>query len=369
MFARLSHPDIARVLITTDAVGGVWNYTLELAAGLLDHGLEVTLAVLGPPPDLARLSAARRLPELRLIVTGLPLDWTAASEHEAYEASLALTRLAEEQAPDILQLHTPALAADMRFSMPCIAVAHSCVATWWRALHDAPLPTDLAWRAQRMGRGMAAADVVVAVSRSFAAALAQIYGQRTPIVVVPNGKRPRYYPRIRRRHCVFTAGRLWDAAKNAAALDRAASRIDAPLFAAGPSTGPNGETPRFAHLQLLGELGETDMSRWYGTSGIFVSAARYEPFGLSVLEAAQAGAALVLSDIPSFRELWDGAALFTDTDDFAPALQSLLDKPDKAAELGGRAQQRSARYGRLGMVRSTLAVYRSALRPALQQPA
>jgi hypothetical protein len=35
-----------------------------------------------------------------------------------------------------------------------------------------------------------------------------------------------------------------------------------------------------------------------------------EPFGLAVLEAAQAGCPLVLSDLPGFRELWDGAALF-----------------------------------------------------------
>ena len=45
-------------------------------------------------------------------------------------------------------------------------------------------------------------------------------------------------------------------------------------------------------------------------TAVFVSPALYEPFGLAVLEAAQAGCALVLSDIPTFRELWDGVALF-----------------------------------------------------------
>jgi glycosyltransferase involved in cell wall biosynthesis len=43
---------------------------------------------------------------------------------------------------------------------------------------------------------------------------------------------------------------------------------------------------------------------------VFVSASRYEPFGLAVLEAARAGCALLLSDIPTFRELWAGAAAF-----------------------------------------------------------
>jgi glycogen(starch) synthase len=38
--------------------------------------------------------------------------------------------------------------------------------------------------------------------------------------------------------------------------------------------------------------------------------ARYEPFGLSVLEAALSGCALVLGDIASLREVWGGAACY-----------------------------------------------------------
>ncbi len=47
-----------------------------------------------------------------------------------------------------------------------------------------------------------------------------------------------------------------------------------------------------------------------GEAAIFAHPARYEPFGLAVLEAAMAGCALVLGDIPTLRELWDGAAVF-----------------------------------------------------------
>ncbi len=52
------------------------------------------------------------------------------------------------------------------------------------------------------------------------------------------------------------------------------------------------------------------MATAYAAATVFASMARYEPFGLAVLEAAQAGMRLVLSDIPTFRELWDGAAIF-----------------------------------------------------------
>ena len=61
------------------------------------------------------------------------------------------------------------------------------------------------------------------------------------------------------------------------------------------------------HYQELAEHYDTAI---LPTRPIFVSVSRYEPFGLAVLEAAHAGCALVLSDIPTFRELWQGAASF-----------------------------------------------------------
>jgi glycogen synthase len=97
---------------------------------------------------------------------------------------------------------------------------------------------------------------------------------------------------------------------------------------------------------------------------VFASPARYEPFGLAVLEAAQAGAALVLSDIPTFRELWDGAAVFLDPDDaesWAATLHRLAGAPGMAADLGQRAKLRSYRYDVRAMVDRTLDLYRSVL--------
>ena len=43
-------PPPTRLLMTADAVGGVWTYALDLAAGLAPFGVETTLAVLGPAP-------------------------------------------------------------------------------------------------------------------------------------------------------------------------------------------------------------------------------------------------------------------------------------------------------------------------------
>ena len=71
---------------------------------------------------------------------------------------------------------------------------------------------------------------------------------------------------------------------------------------------------------LLGWLPEPELAAWLGRAALFAHPARYQPFGLAVLEAALAGCALVLGDIESLRETWDGAALFVPPDDDAALL-------------------------------------------------
>ena len=116
-------------------------------------------------------------------------------------------------------------------------------------------------------------------------------------------------------------------------------------------------------------------SRSASACPIFASAARYEPFGLGVLEAAQAGCALVLSDIPTFRELWEGAAVFVPAEDpqaFAAAFRQLLADPEEAEWLGRLARVRAGRYTVERMVEGMLDVYRERrpnLFPALRTEA
>jgi glycosyltransferase involved in cell wall biosynthesis len=70
----------------------------------------------------------------------------------------------------------------------------------------------------------------------------------------------------------------------------------------------------------------------------------YEPFGLAPLEAARAGAALVLSDIPSLREVWADAATYVaprDSRGLAAAVNALTRQPALLAERAAAALQRA----------------------------
>jgi glycogen(starch) synthase len=360
-------PVPGRVLMTADAVGGVWTYALDLAAGLADHGTATTLAILGPPPAPDQRQAAAGIPGLSLVETGLKLDWTADSPAEILAAGDAIAALASEIGADLVHLNNPALAARARFAQPLVVLCHSCVATWWAAVRGADLPADFAWRTALVAAGCRAADALVAPSRAFARATAAAYGIADPIVV-HNGRRrrPASAPAGEGAALVFTAGRLWDEGKNARLLDEAAALLHTPVLAAGPIQGPNGAQVDLRHVQVLGSLPASGIAAHLAARPIFCSPARYEPFGLAVLEAAEAGCALVLADIPTFRELWDGAALFVSPDD-APALaarlRNLLEDAAERARLGLAARDRAGRYTAHAMVAGTLEVYRSVIQP------
>jgi glycosyltransferase involved in cell wall biosynthesis len=357
-----------RLLMTTDSVGGVWTYALDLASGLAARGVETTLAVLGPAPDSAQCAQAAGIAGLDLLETGLPLDWLS-TEGEARWAAAALALLAERIGADIVQLNSPSLAAAADWPVPRIGVVHGCVAAWWQSARPGQaLADDLAWHRAMMAEGLAACARVVAPSAAFAETIAALYGLPQRPQVVRNGRR---WPLERQSPApaplAFTAGRLWDEVKQTPLLDRVAARLSVPFEAAGPVSGPQGQGSAPGHLKALGPLAPADLSGRLARRPVFVSAASFEPFGLAVLEAAQHGCALVLSDIPTFRELWDGAALFAPPADdaaFAAAVEGLLADPARRLAMGEGARTRAAGYSVAAMAGHYRAVLGRPVRPA-----
>jgi glycosyltransferase involved in cell wall biosynthesis len=69
-------------------------------------------------------------------------------------------------------------------------------------------------------------------------------------------------------------------------------------------------------VRFLGVVGSDELNRWLRTAGVLVSLSEHEAFGMAPVEAACAGARVVLSDIPAHREivadyLGDAARLVT----------------------------------------------------------
>ncbi|MCG7361877.1 glycosyltransferase family 4 protein [Roseomonas sp. ACRSG] len=353
-----------RILLTTDAVGGVWTHALDLTRGLVARRMAITLAVLGPRPTPAQAAAATSIPGTSLRLTDLPLDWTGADAATLLEAGRALAALAAEEQAELVHLNSPTLAAGGAFAMPLLVGCHSCVASWWAMMRGTPLPPDLAWQREMVAQGYRAAHALVAPSAAFAAMTAQLYGLPRPPRVVHNGRQAEPAPPAAQRQGILAAGRLWDEAKNIALLDRIAPYLDQPVQVAGPLAAPGGGAISLPHLHHLGLLNAGEMAEAFARAGIFVSPARYEPFGLTVLEAAQAGCALLLADIPSFREIWGEAADYAVPEDeagFLHGLRRLAADPALRARRGAEAQARAARYSEAAMAEGMLAIYRDML--------
>src|SRR6185312_6305869 len=212
------HHRLSRVLMTADAVGGVWTYSLGLAAGLAQAGVAVELAVMGPPPDDPQRRAAGAIPGLRLHESSLKLEWMEDAAGDVARAGDWLLELEARTRPDLVHLNGYAHAV-LPFRAPKLVVAHSCVRSWWRAVHgqDPPPVWDAYTRA--VTAGLAAADHVVAPSGAMLAALVDGYGPLpSPASVIPNGLPPAAHEQARKRDVVLAAGRIWDAAKNIATL-------------------------------------------------------------------------------------------------------------------------------------------------------
>jgi glycosyltransferase involved in cell wall biosynthesis len=162
---------------------------------------------------------------------------------------------------------------------------------------------------------------------------------------------------------VFSSGRLWDEAKNIATVESAAALMSWPVYVAGSTCHPNGGASTLRSCVGLGQLSEQQMQTWYSKSSIYVLPAKYEPFGLSALEAALSGCALVLGDIPSLREIWGDAALYvppSDAEALALAVNALSARPEMLKLLAWRAHSRATRFTTARMGDGYLRVYEQA---------
>ncbi len=345
--------------MTGDAVGGVWTYALDLARALAPHGVSVALATMGPPPTPAQRDEAAAVPGLTLHPSSFALEWMPAPWEDVARAGDWLRGLEDDLRPDLIHLNGYAHGA-LPWRAPVLVAGHSCVLSWWRAVHgeDAPPAWDR-YRAE-VRCGLRAAGRVVAPTRAILDALQTLYGPFAAGQVVPNGRNPAAFAPGEKQPFVFSAGRLWDEAKNIGALDAAARGLAWPVLVAGDTAHPSGQTVTPAHVRLLGCLTPAQIAGRLARAAIYALPARYEPFGLSALEAGLSGCALVLGDIPSLREVWGEAALFVPPDDpdaLRGALCRLIQDECLRAAMRERARSRAQTYTLERMAGGYLAAY------------
>jgi len=122
--------------------------------------------------------------------------------------------------------------------------------------------------------------------------------------------------------------------------------MPAPVCIVGADRHPEAERNGFAagqarpNVQLLPQQSEGEMTRILARASIYAAPSRYEPFGLAPVEAALSRCAIVASDIPVLRELWQDAAVFfrdNDAQALKSALEFLVEDPALRAEYANLA--------------------------------
>lgn len=330
------------ILMTADATGGVWAYSLELARSLGPSGVSVTLALMGPPASASQRRDAAGISNLDLIETAFRLEWMEEPWEDVSRAGDWLLGLEEDLSPDVVHLNGYAHAS-AGFKAPVLIAAHSCVLSWWEAVKGGKLPEQWERYREEVSKGIRCADMIVAPTNAMLRSIYRNYYVRSSCRVICNGRSPSLFSPGPKEPFVFTAGRLWDEAKNIRALSKASAAIPWPVYAAGEGkSGREGEG-----IESLGRLSEGEVADHMSRASIFALPALYEPFGLSILEAALSGCALVLGDIPSLREIWGDAAIFVearDTSALGDTIGSLIRDRDALREFSARAFLRARNF-------------------------
>jgi glycogen synthase len=350
-----------KILMTTDTVGGVWTYAVELALALAPYHVEITLATMGAPLSPRQRVEAGGVPGLRVHESGYRLEWMSEPWDDVRRAGDWLLGLEGRYRPDLVHLNGYAHGA-LPWRAPVLMVGHSCVLSWWEAVKGEPAPPEWDRYCAEVTRGLRGAGLVVAPSWAMLACLERHYGGLRRTAVVPNGRDAGCFPPAAKEPFILSAGRLWDEAKNVAALAAVAPRLAWPVAVAGEDQHPEGGSAALACLRPLGRLAPRELAEWMGRAAVYALPARYEPFGLSALEAGLAGCALVLGEIPTLREVWADGAVFVPPEDpeaLHGALTRLIEEPKERSRLGARARARALEYTPRRMAGAYMHAYRS----------
>ena len=360
-----------KVLMTTDTVGGVWSYCIELIRQLQTFDVEVCLAAKGEP-GRHQLRELARLDNVRLESQPFALEWMPDPWDDVARASEWLMELAAVYQPAVVHLNDYA-HGHLPWSAPVLVVGHSCVCSWLAAVRQQSPGPEWQRYQHEVRSGLQAADAVVAPSQWMLGQLQRFYGPLTNTAVIYNGCNAGEFQSTRsKQSTVFAAGRWWDPAKNLPLLEDVAPAIQWPLSIAGSNTldqhdDTKNDTDRVIvqttaqhHLKHLGKLSRPAMVTHYASSSIFAHPALYEPFGLTVLEAALSRCALVISDLASLREIWQEAAIYVaphDACQWASTINQLIEDPRQREEMARRAYERGLQFSSRAMAQSYMAAY------------
>lgn len=167
---------------------------------------------------------------------------------------------------------------------------------------------------------------------------------------------------------------VWRRYKNIPALARVFDRLvksglDLELVLAGEPDPFYPEIQEQVHsiknkdrIKAVGRVSDEDLMLLYNSCRMFVLPSHAEGFGLTALEAAACGAPVVVSDIPTLREVMGHGAEYFDPqneDNMFDVIKGLVVNEKRLEELANGALSRSKHYSWKQAAEETIKVYES----------
>ena len=354
-----------RILMTTDTVGGVWSFSLQLVDGLLRAGTSIALVSLGRLPSKTQEKSCAALSEAHgshftYKPLDVPLEWMDCNE-EAYRlADPVLTSISKEFSAQLFHSNQFCFGA-LPIQVPKLITAHSDVMSWAKSCRGGLLD-DTPWLCkyrELVQDGLSQASAVTAPTSWMMRSLSETYTLPNTQVVIPNGCSVQGVTSDSFALQAVTAGRLWDEGKGISILKEVTSPM--PLLIAGETQYGSLGTPEFDRgpCRFLGPMEHQDLIKLFSQSAIYICPSLYEPFGLAPLEAAMCGCAILARDIPSLREVWgDGATYFSEAASLSSLLERLHRDPALLKRLREKSRARASEFNAARMTQQYLRLYK-----------
>ncbi len=339
------HP--SNILMTADTVGGVWNYALELVRALAPFGTKVALATMGAPLTAEQRRETEEINNLTVHESNYKLEWMDNPWEDVEKAGEWLLELRDKVQPDLVHLNG-LVHGNLNWGVPVVVVVHSCVMSWWRAVKDEEAPREWDTYRAMVKASLQKADMVVAPTQAMMHQAEDLYGPFKARTVIYNGRGQHSFQFGKKEPFVFSMGRVWDEGKNISLLAHIASDLHWPVYIAGDDKHPaTGQTVELDNVHFLGQLTEKEVSDWLSRASVYALPAKYEPFGLTILEAAMSGCALVVGKTDSLAEVWGNAARYVDpgnADELRDTINNLIEDEFARNIMAMRAIKRSHGY-------------------------
>ena len=347
------------ILISTDTVGGVWSFTVSLVEAMQQYPVKFVIASMGPLPNQHQRRQVEALENAQLESFNGKLEWMDDPWNDLTEEGEWLKSLAAAYQPDLLHFNHYAHAS-LDFNCPKLLVMHSCVRSWWRAVKKTTAPDYWSRYSALVQKAVLSCNAVVAPSYAVLNAYREEYKGLDNAQVIHNGIYLPEYKAQPKQPFIFSMGRLWDEAKNIKLLLKAAPYINFPIYIAG-NREEKAENDLPENVHLLGWQDKEQVKDWLSRASLFVLPVKYEPFGLSFLEAGASGCALIGGKVKSLMEVWAEAAFYCETDNVSElaTLSNILMKDNLLREeMQQRSSRRSTLYPRNETAKKYFSLYK-----------